>query len=379
VAQKKALLGGEKSNWIDPLIVWIERLCEQSADAEIPHTCTMKIRVGLATLACLAASLFSVQPAQAVTWTLIYQTASTQRNSSEYIIYSAGYERNGAAQTAAANTSFSQVRWRMEMTVGGNAYYVDAYFDKWSGATLADLQFPDYANVLNLQKNVTNLVVSSNYSTVKTGSYALGRVEIWPYNYTQTSSGLSPTGSSSAFDYDDSPAVGTSGHGTFQLHNLTDTQTVLAWNRSRYNDTAELGFGPCMIGATPCGNPDWTLQTGLTASAFKFQVYIGTTAPTATSVALTAPTSISYRTSATLTATLGVAGSDGKVTFFQNGKRIPNCINLQSSSLVATCNWRPSTRGQVKITATLTPASSSFTSSTSNLLSKNILSRSGTR
>ncbi len=339
----------------------------------------MKIRVGLATLACLAASLFSIQPAQAVTWTLIYQTTSTQRNSSEYIIYSAGYERNGAAQTAAANTSFSQVRWRMEMTVGGNAYYVDAYFDKWSGATLADLQFPDYANVLNLQKNVTNLVVSSNYSTVKTGSYALGRVEIWPYNYTQTSTGLSPTGSSSAFDYDDSPAVGTSGHGTFQLHNLTDTQTVLAWNRSRYNDTAELGFGPCMIGATPCGNPDWTLQTGLTASAFKFQVYIGTTAPTATSVALTAPTSISYRTSATLTATLGVAGSDGKVTFFQNGKRIPNCINLQSSSLVATCNWRPSTRGQVKITATLTPASSSFTSSTSNLLSKNILSRSGTR
>jgi hypothetical protein len=113
-----------------------------------------------------------------------------------------------------------------------------------------------------------------------------GRVEIWPYNYTQASSGQSPTGSSSTFDYDDTAAIGTSGHGTFQLHNLTDTQTVLAWNRSRFNDNPELGFGPCMSGATPCGNPDWTLQTGLSASAFKFQVFIGTTAPSASSLSV---------------------------------------------------------------------------------------------
>jgi hypothetical protein len=263
----------------------------------------------------------------------------------------------------------------MEMTLSGNLYYVDAYFDKWSGATLADLQFPDYANVLNLQKNVTNLVVASNYSTVRTGSYALGRVEIWPYNYTQASSGILPSGSPSTFDYDDSAAIGTNGHGTFQLHNLTDTQTVLAWNRSRYGDTPELGFGPCKVGASFCYNPDWTLETGLSPSAFKFQVFIGNSEPTATSILLSLPASNVYRTSSTITATLGVAGSDGKVTFYQNGKRIPGCINLASASLVATCNWIPATRGLVRIHAILTPNSSSYLASNSSIVQARVTNR----
>lgn len=337
------------------------------------------MRALIATLAMLGSTLFYIAPAQATTWTLIYQTTNTQRNVNEYAIYSAGYERNGAAQTAASGQSFSQVRWRMEMTISGTLYYVDAYFDKWNGATLADLQFPDYANVLNLQKNVSNLVVSSNYSTVKTGSYAQGRVEIWPYNYTQTSSGLAPTGSSSTFDYDDSAAIGTAGHGTFQLHNLTDTQTVLAWNRSRYNDAAELGFGPCLIGATPCGNPDWTLQTGLTATTFKFQVFIGTAAPSSSSITLTTAQSSTYRTATTITANLGVAGSDGRVTFFQNGERIPGCINIRSSSLTATCNWRPSLRGSIKLHAVLTPTSNGFLGSTSSIIQSQVSNRSGKR
>lgn len=334
----------------------------------------MKIRALIASLAILSSTLFSPTPAEAVTWTLIYQSTNTQRDSSEYAIYTAGYERNGAAQTAAAGQSFTQVRWRMEMTISGTLYYVDAYFDKWSGATLADLQFPDYANLLNLQKNVTNLVVTSNYSTVKTGSYPLGRVEIWPYNYTGTSSGLAPTGTSN-FDFDDTAAPGTAGHGTFQLHNLTDTQTVLAWNRSRYGDTAELGFGPCLIGASPCPNSDWTLQTGLSPTAFKFQVFIGTAAPSTSSLSIALGGSSIYRTTSTITATLGVAGSDGKLTFYQNGKRIPGCINISSSNLAATCNWKPSTRGRVNLYATLAPTSAGYLASTS----PSVLANVGTR
>ena len=330
-------------------------------------------------MAILGSTFFSIAPAQATSWTLIYQTTNTQRDASENAIYSAGYERNGAAQTAAANLSFDQVRWRMEMTISGTLYYVDAYFDKWSGATLASLQFPDYANVLNLQKNVTNLVVASNYPTVKTGSYARGRVEIWPYNYTQASSGLAPTGSSGTFDYDDTPSIGSSGHGTFQLHNLTDTQTVLAWNRSRYNDAAELGFGPCMSGATPCSNPDWTLQTGLSASVFKFQVFIGTTAPSASSLSISASPTNTFRALTTLTANLGVAGSDGRVTFYQNGKKISGCTKILSSGLVATCNWRPTSRGTVRIYAQLAPTSASFLSSTSASVQANVIPRSGKR
>ena len=335
----------------------------------------MRIKVALALMVIFASSLTSTAPANATTWTLIYQTTNTQRDSNQYAIYSTGYERNGAAQNAASGQNFTQVRWRMEMTLSGTLYYVDAYFDKWSGATLADLQFPDYANLLNLQKNVTNLVVSSNYSTVKTGSYALGRVEIWPYNYSGATSGILPSGSGAIFDYDDSPAIGTNGHGTFQLHNLTDTQTVLAWNRSRSGDTAELGFGPCKVGASFCTNSDWTLETGLSPTAFKFQVYIGVAEPTASTISLSLPVSNTYRTSSTITANLGVAGSDGKVTFYQNEKRIPGCINRASASLVATCNWTPATRGLVKIHAVLTPTSNGYLSATSSFAQARVLNR----
>lgn len=339
----------------------------------------MRARVILALFSAAASSLLSVAPAHAATWTLIYQTTSSQRDINENTIYTAGYEAGGAAQTAATGQSYNQIRWRMELTISGTLYYVDAYFDKWSGATLTELQFPDYTNLLNFQKNVTNLVVTSNYSTVRTGTYALGRVEVWPYNYTQGATGISPAGNGSVFDFDDSAAPGTHGHGTFQLHNLTDTQTVLAWNRSRYNDSAELGFGPCKIGTNFCSNPDWTLETGLVATAFKFQVFIGNASASASSVALTTSGTATYRNASTITATLGVAGSDGKVTFFQNGKRIPGCINVQSSGLVATCNWRPSSRGITKLTASLTPTSSGYLPSASSTIQSLVSTRSSRR
>jgi hypothetical protein len=56
----------------------------------------------------------------------------------------------------------------------------------------------------------------------------------------------------------------------------------------------------------------------------------------------------------TVTATVGAAG---KVRFFSNGKRIPNCINViaTGSPLVATCTWKPATSGSLKIGATLFP------------------------
>jgi hypothetical protein len=66
-----------------------------------------------------------------------------------------------------------------------------------------------------------------------------------------------------------------------------------------------------------------------------------------------------------LTATL--QGSDGLVTFYSNGKKIFRCINVQSSNLIATCNWRPNIHGSVLLTAYATPSiTPDFTSNTSN-------------
>jgi hypothetical protein len=55
-----------------------------------------------------------------------------------------------------------------------------------------------------------------------------------------------------------------------------------------------------------------------------------------------------YRTMGTLTAT---SLTDGKVTFLERGKRIPNCINRPTNiSFAATCAWSPSTRGAITVT-----------------------------
>jgi hypothetical protein len=101
--------------------------------------------------------------------------------------------------------------------------------------------------------------------------------------------------------------------------------------------------------------------------------------PSASSISISAALSNRYRTSSTITATLGVAGTDGRVTFYQNGKKIGGCINIVSISLAATCNWRPTTRGSVRLSATLTPSSAGISSSTSSIIQATISGRSGNR
>jgi fibronectin-binding autotransporter adhesin len=68
-----------------------------------------------------------------------------------------------------------------------------------------------------------------------------------------------------------------------------------------------------------------------------------------------------YRTASTIEALVGTAG---KVTFYQFGKIIPNCKNRSttgsSPNIKATCSWKPSSRGSVKITAKINPTSASY-------------------
>lgn len=80
-------------------------------------------------------------------------------------------------------------------------------------------------------------------------------------------------------------------------------------------------------------------------------------APVSTSVNLdmtAGGNSAVYRLNSQLRANVSV---DGKVTFFQNRKNIGGCVKIQSVSLVAYCNWRPTNRGSVGLSARLTPGS----------------------
>jgi hypothetical protein len=87
--------------------------------------------------------------------------------------------------------------------------------------------------------------------------------------------------------------------------------------------------------------------------------------------------SASYRTTSTIEAT--VTGANGKVRFIQNGKVIPGCASVQSISLIARCNWKPSNRGSVMLSARLTPSSAGFLTSTSSILGVAVVPRTTSR
>lgn len=89
---------------------------------------------------------------------------------------------------------------------------------------------------------------------------------------------------------------------------------------------------------------------------------------------------LTYRGVVTITANVSVAS---KVTFRAKNVIIPGCKNKTAtgsgSSFSATCTWRPSVRGAVRITATAVPISGSISSSTATPLNVMVGNRSGGR
>lgn len=89
--------------------------------------------------------------------------------------------------------------------------------------------------------------------------------------------------------------------------------------------------------------------------------------------------SASYRTTSSLVVTTTTAG---KVTFFAQGRRIAGCINVStvsSSTITATCNWKPAKIGLNQIYAILTPTINPAYTARVDFMAINVSKRSGTR
>ena len=72
----------------------------------------------------------------------------------------------------------------------------------------------------------------------------------------------------------------------------------------------------------------------------------------------------------------------GKVRFFANTKRIPNCMAVattQVSPYVATCPWKPTVQASTRLTATFTSSNGAFSSGSATPISVLIAKRSNTR
>jgi hypothetical protein len=72
-----------------------------------------------------------------------------------------------------------------------------------------------------------------------------------------------------------------------------------------------------------------------------------------------------------------------KVLFKVNNVRIPGCINVRtygtSPNIVAVCNWKPSRRGPLTLTATATPTGGGISGSSATPLKVFVTNRTGTR
>lgn len=112
-----------------------------------------------------------------------------------------------------------------------------------------------------------------------------------------------------------------------------------------------------------------------TALSNSFLILSGTPSLAISGVPLVA----NYRTTTLLTIS---PGSNGKVQFISNGKRISNCVNLivnSSNFYTATCAWSPSIIGFANLQAKFTSSNPSMESGTSSLYSSFVRKRTSLR
>jgi hypothetical protein len=80
-----------------------------------------------------------------------------------------------------------------------------------------------------------------------------------------------------------------------------------------------------------------------------------------------------------ITATFSAAG---KVTFTANGKKIPNCVKINTNAtapFTATCNWKPAVQGSQRIATTIAPTITSNLPLSVALGSTRVIARNTTR
>jgi hypothetical protein len=189
-------------------------------------------------------------------WLLAYECVTPTRNNQGSIVYS----RNNASMLS--NVLFSRVGYYMHARVGGSN------LPTWTFVTcdaftsnIRDLRIPSANDPFINQRMIGGMNVYSSHPGVVAGQEGIGRLEIWNTDY--GSSNTYGDGSSNVFDYDDTPSnVGMSnGYGSFQIHDIINQQTIMAWNNHKSGATSDIGFGTNSnnnVNFVGGGAPDWT-------------------------------------------------------------------------------------------------------------------------
>jgi hypothetical protein len=319
----------------------------------------------------IAALAGATQGAYGYPWTKIYGTTTSARDGSGNIVYQSGFGITAGDAFQSASASFSRIRYRLGTTISTVAKYADVDFYSWSAdktaasvsPSIANLRVPSLTGAANqfiVQANVTDLNVYSDNSVVTSGYGMSGRLEIWPWDYGTSVSSLSPAGSGSNYDYDDTPTGGPS-YGSFQVHDLDNRKPVFVWNK--HDSAPEVSYG-----ISSGTHPDWTFCAGAcpVPTSFSLQIYVNSPITTSAVItpANTAVPTISGTTTfgETLTSTTGT-WSNSPSTYAYQWSRASSSggsyTNI-SGATISTYNLVAADVGQyLKVTVTATNASGS--------------------
>ncbi|MCA9218683.1 MAG: PEP-CTERM sorting domain-containing protein, partial [Planctomycetales bacterium] len=186
------------------------------------------------------ANITSVAP-EASTFSVVYElpVANANFSPSQYAVDNSSYFPNG---------SFDRLAYYLELDNGSGLQYAFVSMDPFTGqASLTGV--PQGGTFF--ETGVTDVNVVSNVAGVDNGTGFAGNIEFWPTNYsTGANSGIG--GNGGTYDFDDTRSGG-GNHGSFQIHNTTVGETIIAFNS--WNNGGNVGIG---IGNQPTGNPDWT-------------------------------------------------------------------------------------------------------------------------
>ena len=246
---------------------------------------------------------------------------------------------------------------------------------------------------------ITNYSASYSWSGSATASGVVSISETGTVRVTSvataTSSTLTITTTRSGYQAASATVTQTSSKAAQAPITITSTSVIYGNNLTLTSTGGSTGgaftytkvSGDCSIAGstlTPTASGSCIIQSSLAATSF----YLAETS-TATTITISSPNvsasisvaagSLVFRQIKTITATSTVAG---RVTFRVNGKKVAGCINKIVSnvnSFTATCSYRPTTRGYITITTSLTPSDASYIGSTNSTERLFVLNRSGTR
>ena len=112
-------------------------------------------------------------------------------------------------------------------------------------------------------------------------------MEMWSSDYAAGTTGYAGFGSGNTYDVNDTPMNWIQGYGSFQVHNLANSQTLFAWNNWGGSDAglrSDFGIGNAKDLNAGYAHNDWTFSRS--GQAGMIQILVGNPVPEPASLSL---------------------------------------------------------------------------------------------